>query len=274
MLAGERKRAILDAIISEGRAVVSSLSQRFSVTEETIRRDLGELEKRGLIVKIHGGAVPFDEGLPDLKAEIRETLNFVGKKAIAKVAATLIKNGDTLFFDASTTVFNLAMELKEYSNITIITNSLRIINELSNVEGIKIICLGGNLISANKSFTSNSLGEYIKNNFYADKCFISCAGVQGDGGMFEARDDEVDIKKAMIECSKNLILLCDKTKLGKDRLYKIKTLKERQTVITDAEKNNEIVNSLLKNGVSIEFVKIKKWGIVYERKFIWREYGK
>jgi DeoR/GlpR family transcriptional regulator of sugar metabolism len=249
----ERRKAILELIVQDGRAVVAQLSEKFSVTEETVRRDLEELERRGLILRTHGGAVSIDEALPDLSAEVRETVNSAGKKAIAKQAAKSIKQGDTLFFDASTSVYFLANEIKEMTNITIITNSLRIINLLSANEGIKLICVGGELSDNNKSFTSSSTQNYIRNNLFADKCFISCAAVTAKGELLESREEEAAVKKAMAESSKNLFLLCDKTKLGRARLYKIRALQSTDTLFTDVDKTNHTINELKEIGLKIIF---------------------
>ena len=234
MLAVERRKAILEKIKNDGNATVSDLSAQFEVTEETVRRDLQELEKRGLVLRIHGGAVPFDEGLPDLSADVRETVNTEGKKAIAKEAARYIKSGDTIFLDASTTVMFLAREIKNLTDITIITNSLRVINELSLCEGIKLICTGGTFYENNKSFVGISAQNTIK-EFYAEKCFVSCAGVTPDGGMLDSREEEGILKKLMFQNSNSVILLCDKTKIGRIRTYKIAPLSRADMIITDIE---------------------------------------
>lgn len=249
----ERRKAILELIIQDGRAVVSGLSEKFSVTEETVRRDLEELERRGLILRTHGGAVSIDDALPDLSAEVRETVNSDGKKAIAREAAKSIKQGDTIFFDASTSVYFLANQIKDMTNITVITNSLRIINLLSSNSGIRIICTGGQLSDNNKSFISSSAQNYIINNYVADKCFLSCAAVTAKGELLESREDEAAVKKAMVECSKNLFLLCDKTKLGRSRLYKIRTLNTSDTLFTDVDKSNSTINELKNIGLKILF---------------------
>lgn len=254
MLAVERRKAVLETIRKNGRALVSNLGSTFNVTDETIRRDLEELESRGLIIRTHGGAVSFDENLPDLSAEIRETLNPQGKRKIAKKAASLIKTGDTLFLDASTTVFFLAKEIKNMEGITVITNSLRIINELSHNDGISIYCTGGFLVGTNNSFTGNTQVSFIEKNFFVDKCFISCSGVSPEGGMLESRDDEAAVKRAMCKNSKNVVLLCDKSKLGKIRLHIIAPIEEADIMITDVESDNSLTEDIRKKGIKIEYV--------------------
>lgn len=234
MLAIERRKAIVELVKKDGSVQVSMLSSDFAVSEETIRRDLEELEKRGLLVRTHGGAVSIDEDLPNLSAEVRETLNAKGKKKIAAKACGLIKQGDTIFLDASTTVFFLAAELKKISGITVITNSIKVINELCQNKNITAICTGGAYENTDRSFVGNMAVNNI-NSFYADKCFISCAGLTAEGGMLEHSEDEAVIKKGMIDNSEQVILLCDRTKFGRIRSHRLAALNEADILITDVD---------------------------------------
>lgn len=254
MLAVERRKAMLDIIRQNGRALVTELGTAFQVTEETVRRDLEELERRGLIVRTHGGAVSYDESLPELSAEVRETLNPQGKRKIAKKAANYINQGDTIFLDASTTVSFLAKEIKNMSGLTVITNSLRVINELSKNDRIKLVCTGGTLVGDNNSFTGSTASGFVERNLFADKCFISVAGVTADGGMLESREDEAAIKRIMCKNSKSTILLCDKTKLGRVRLYIIAPIVKAGIIITDEEKDNQYAREISEKGVIMDYV--------------------
>ena len=130
MLAPERQKYILDTLEQTGAVTVSKLAQSLDVTEETIRRDLEKLEAKDALVRTHGGAVPVEESAYDLSLEKRKSANVEAKQKLAKLASEHVVPGDTIFLDASTTTYYLANELKLKKNITVITNSLRVIEHL------------------------------------------------------------------------------------------------------------------------------------------------
>ena len=147
MLALERRNLILEKLQTEKRVLVSQLSQQFDVSEETIRRDLDKLEKEGLATKSYGGAVINEDVSIDLPFNIRKNQNVVGKQKMAEIAAKLIQDGEHIFLDASTTAVFVAKALKEKKErLTVITNSVEILLELSDVSGWKIVSSSSCLI--------------------------------------------------------------------------------------------------------------------------------
>ena len=143
MLALERRNLILEKLQAEKRVVVSELSQLYDVSEETIRRDLDKLEKEGLAIKSYGGAVINEDVSIDLPFNVRKNQNVTGKQKMAELAASLVKDGDHIFLDASTTAVFVAKALKEKERLTVITNSMEILLELADVSGWNIISTGG-----------------------------------------------------------------------------------------------------------------------------------
>ena len=135
MLALERRNLILEKLQEEKRVVVSELSQLYSVSEETIRRDLDKLEKEGLATKSYGGAVINEDVGIDLPFNIRKNQNVQGKQKMAEIAASMVNDGDHIFLDASTTAVFVAKALKEKERLTVVTNSMEILLELSDVLG-------------------------------------------------------------------------------------------------------------------------------------------
>ena len=131
MLALERRNLILEKLQTEKKVVVSELSQLYEVSEETIRRDLDKLEKEGLAIKSYGGAVINEDVSIDLPFNIRKNQNVSGKQKMAEIAASLVQEGDHIFLDASTTAVFVAKALKEKERLTVITNSMEILLELS-----------------------------------------------------------------------------------------------------------------------------------------------
>ena len=169
MFALERQKRIMELLRENGSVMVNDLSRDFGVTLETVRRDLEKLEQMEQVRRTHGGAVLFEEIALDLSLEKRSGLNIEGKIAIAKKAVKLIRPGDTIFLDSSTTSFYLSKALKELKNITVITNNLLIVNELQACDKIKVIAIGGVLDMGNLSFVGEIALRNIEENFFANR---------------------------------------------------------------------------------------------------------
>lgn len=234
MFALERQKRILELLNQNGSVSVSKLSAEFSITEETVRRDLEKLEKQEQLLRTHGGAVPIDSGAYELSLEKRKNTNTDIKEKLAKIAAEQVYPGDTVFLDASTTTFFMARELKKMKNITIITNSIRVINELSSQSDIKVIAVGG-LVSNNQSFVGSMAENTIEENYFANKMFFSSKGLTLDGGVLESNEQECAIKQKMIKNSGNIYYMCDKSKFGRIGFSKLITLDKLNYLITDGD---------------------------------------
>ncbi len=234
MFALERQKIILEKLNLDGAVWVSKLSDELGVTEETIRRDLEKLEKQEVLVRTHGGAVPINESSYELSLEKRKQTNLPAKEKLAKLAAEYIMPGDTIFLDSSTTTFCIAKEIKKLKNVTVISNSLRIINELSNIENIKTIAVGG-VVSNNQSLVGYLAEDSIKSNFFAMKFFFSSKGISPEAGIMESNDQECAIKKQMLENATEKYYLCDASKIGRVGFYKLTALNNIDYFITEAK---------------------------------------
>lgn len=233
MFALERQKRIMDMLSHDGAVLVSKLSSELGVTEETIRRDLEKLEKQESLRRTHGGAVPIDETTYELSLEKRKSTNVEAKKCLAKSAAECVVSGDTIFLDASTTTFFMAKELKSIKNITVITNSVRVINELAGHDGIKLVAIGG-AVSKNQSFVGNLAEKSIEDNYFANKMFFSSKGVTADTGVLDSNEEECGIKLKMIKNSTRRYYICDKTKVGRIGFVKLADFGLIDTFITDS----------------------------------------
>lgn len=251
MFALERQKIILEKLSQDGAVWVSKLSEELGVTEETIRRDLEKLESQEVLVRTHGGAVPINESTYELSLEKRKQTNLPAKEKLAKKAAEYILSGDTIFLDSSTTTFYIAKEIKKLKNVTVITNSLRVINELSNVENIKTIAVGG-VVSNNQSLVGYLTEDSLKSNFFATKFFFSSKGVSPEAGIMESNDNECAVKKQMLENSNEKYYLCDSSKIGRVGFYKLLQISDVDYFITETKLNNEYTNIFNENNV--EFV--------------------
>ncbi len=250
MLALERQKKILELLSIEGAVMVSRLSAELGVTDETVRRDLEKLEAKELLRRTHGGALPIDEGSYELSLEKRKGLNVEAKQAIAHKAVQFIASGDSVFLDASTTTFYMAKEIKNMKNVTVITNSIRVINELSGVEGIKAIAVGG-VVSNNQSLVGATAENYITENYFADKMFFSSKGIGNSVGILEGNEQECYIKQRMIANSRIHYYLCDKSKVGRVGYMKLTALENIEYLITDAKFDEELSGIMEENGVEV-----------------------
>ena len=172
MLAVERRNRIEQIINKNKSVLVVELAKQFEVTTETIRGDLEKLEKQGVLVRTYGGATLVDNSEIELAITERDTVNYEGKQRIGKYAADLIKDGETIFLDASTSAWHLARYIKGKRGITVITNAEKIVNELSMCDHIHVVCVGGELTPRNMSYIGRVAEKTIKENYYANKCFF------------------------------------------------------------------------------------------------------
>lgn len=253
MFALERQKRILEILHTDGAVMVSKLAHELEVTEETIRRDLEKLESQEALLRTHGGAVPFNDSSHDLSLEKRKSTNAAQKEKLAYAAAQLIRPGDTIFLDASTTTFYMAKYIKKLCGITVITNSIRVINELSNAENIKLIAIGGK-VNANMSFVGGVAEKTIEDNYFATKVFFSSKGITEAAGVLESNEQECDIKRRMIDNSKTKYYLCDKSKIGKVGFVKLASLDALDCIITDGELDEAYAEKLKE--YKVEIVKV------------------
>ena len=250
MFAIERQQRILDLLKENGAVSVSKLSAEFSVAEETVRRDLEKLEKQEKLVRTHGGAVPLDDNKHEPSLQRRRKLNVEGKQKVAKTAAELIFPGDTIFLDASTTTFFIARELKNMKNITVITNSIETIQELSTNSDIKVIGTGG-LVGANTSFVGSLAENSVREKYVADKMFFSSRGVTAELGILDSNEQECAMKQCMMQNSCRKIYVCEHTKIGRIGFAKLASFEEIDCFVGEKPIDREWNRKLEEAGVQI-----------------------
>lgn len=251
MLAVERRNQIEQLISKNKSVLVVELAKRFDVTPETIRGDLVRLEKQGVLVRTYGGATIVEDNEPDMPAAMRETVNYEGKSIIGRRAAKLIKDGETIFLDASTSSLHLARSIKDKKGVTVITNAEQVVAELASCGGIKVVCTGGRLEPRNMSYTGRIAERCIRENYFANKFFFSCRGVTLHRGLMETSESEAEIKKAMLDASESAIFLCDHKKLGRLGINTIAGLERIDTFITDVKLDEEWINALGEGDINL-----------------------
>lgn len=232
MFALERQSEIMALLTVNKSLQVQDTARRFGVTEETIRRDLNALEKQGLLIRTHGGALLPDDSLIEAPLRIREGINITGKDAIGIAAARMIRSGDSLILDASTSALYVAKHLKTKSNITVITNAERIINELVDCPEITLISTGGVLRHKSRSYTGRA-AENVLSTYYADYLFFSCKGFSPSTGLTDSSEQESEIRKVMLRRARRRVFLCDHTKLDRVGFSATAVLQDIHRIITD-----------------------------------------
>jgi len=256
MLAIDRRSKIEQIIQKNKSVLVLELAKQFDVTTETIRADLAKLERQGVLIRTYGGATLVEEiSDADLSTHERDTLNFEGKQKIGKRAAEMIKDGETIFLDASTSCLHIARNLQNKRSVTVITNAERVVSELCQYDNIKVICTGGRLINKNLSYEGRMVEDTIRKYYYANKFFFSCAGVTLARGLTERSEAEAEVKKAMLDCSETSIFLCDHKKLGRLGVPVMATLSNLDYMITDINLDEEWEKALAENDVRLITVK-------------------
>lgn len=252
MLAIERRNEIFATIQQERRVVVSDLSQIYNVTEETIRRDLEKLEKEGLVKKTYGGAVINESINVDLPYNIRKKSNISDKQYIAKIISTMIEDGDHIMVDASSTALYVVKYIKTKKNITLITNSIEILLDLSDMTGWKVLSTGGLLKEGSLSLVGYQAEKMLK-TFHVDKAIISCKGVDIESGFTDSNEMEVQVKKTMLNSAKQKILAVDNSKFDKVSFMQIGDFSDIDIIVTDKELEQRWQQTLETAGIDIYY---------------------
>lgn len=233
MLAAERRNKICELLEENDAVRVTELSVLFSVTEETVRRDLEKLERENKVIRQHGGATKYKSNDNEIHFTEREILNVNEKKLIAKHAAALVNEGDTIMIDASTTAWYLANSLPNIPLI-VITNSVQVINELIHKDQIEVISTGGRYSSKSHSFVG-PLAERSIMNYHVSKCFISCTGAHITNGISDSSELQAILKSLMIVNSDAVILMMDSSKTNKFAFAQVTNIEEIDYLISDSK---------------------------------------
>ncbi len=250
MLAAERRNLILEKIQEEKTVLVGALSREYEVSEETIRRDLEKLEEEGHVVKSYGGATLNEAGIMELPYNVRRRVNPAGKQRIAELVCRQIEENDHIFLDASTTSVFIARNLKQKEHLTVITNSIENLLELSQVTGWDIISTGGLLKAGTMSLFGRKAAETI-GAYHAEKVFLSCKGISMEQGITDGNDETAGIKQAMIASADRVFLAVDHTKFDKTAFSQICGFQGIHTVITDKEPERRWREFLEGNGIGL-----------------------
>jgi DeoR/GlpR family transcriptional regulator of sugar metabolism len=246
MLASERQDRILDMLLKSRAVSTARAAKVLAVTEETVRRDFEKLEADGRLYREHGGAVRVNDSRRDLPLDSRELVNVAEKAAIARVARAQIQKGDTVFFDASSTVFQLA-RLLTHLEVTVLTTGLKVAIELARQPAVEVILVGG-VVNHGSLSCQGTLADQILESYHVQKVFISCRGVDAERGLSEANAEQAGLRRNIIKVSGQTIVLADHTKMGLKSSYFFARLEDVDTLITDRPPEKKVRQTLRRAG--------------------------
>jgi DeoR family transcriptional regulator, glycerol-3-phosphate regulon repressor len=254
MQLSKRHSEILRILREEGTCTIIELSQRLSVSLETIRRDIKPLAHGGEVLKMHGAvALPYQVGEAPFERRMRE--NAAAKRAIARQAASHIRDGDSVMLDTGTTTSLLARELLKKRGLTIVTNSSDIARTLATVNGDTVFMAGGELHGDNGAAFGPSAIEFIQ-RFKVHHAIISIGAVDIENGMMDYRLDEAEFAATVLSRGDNAMIISDHTKFGRSGLVKVCEYSEVDILITDTQPDGEFGDVFDSQDVKVEVAQI------------------
>ena len=251
MLPAQRRDRILSEVHKDRFISVLDLAQRLSVSLSTVRRDLVDLEREGVIVRTHGGAALVGRGLPEEMSEkVRAQQRTEQKRAIARAAAPLIEGSGTAILDTGTTTLEVARHLNPKEHLRIVTDSVEIAWELRDRENITVILTGG-VMRKNAYNLFGTLAEQALMGLHAQVCVMGCSGLTLEEGLTKHDIEALPVRRRMVEVSRQLVVVADSSKLGRTGLASICEIEGVDTLVTDSEISLEFRQALEGRGVNV-----------------------
>ena len=255
----DRRTKIIEIVQQSGSMTVAELCDLFDVSEMTIRRDLRDLDREGVLRRVHGGAVSSLGRSYEPPYTVRSTRNAEIKRAIGLKAAELIVDGDSIALDVGTTTLKITQALQGKHNLTIITASLPIANEivsnLSLTSEVRLILTGGIIRSGELSMIGNIAAQTYA-DFHVDKAFIGVGGISEEDGLTEYNLEDAIVKKPMIQNAQQRIVVADSTKIGRTTFTAFAPLSMVDTLITDSKIPAEALSRLEALGIEVLVVEV------------------
>ena len=249
----ERRRAILDMVNRDGRVLVADLARRFSTSQVTIRKDLELLHGQKQLHRTHGGALPArDRALDDPTLREKEQLHRREKMLIAAAAAEMVQKGNVIILDSGTTTTAIARALREFQDLTVITNAVNIAAELAG-SPIDVILTGGTLRKNSFSLVG-PMAEDTLRHLNADLLFLAVDGFDVRYGLTTPNMLEARVNRVMIDVAQRTVAVCDSSKFGRRSLSLIAPTSTVHEVITDHAIPKADFRTLKKSGIEVTLV--------------------
>ena len=244
-----RRAAILKAVRQAGEANVAALAGAFSVTPQTIRRDLNALADRALIARVHGGAA-LGTGIANARYEERRDHAAGAKARIGAAAAALVPEGASLFINIGTTTEAAARHLSGHERLMVVTNNLNVVDCLAGRQGIAVIAVGGEVRAGDRAVLGALADQFI-DNFRVDMALIGTSGLTEEGDLVDFDADEVLVARRIIRAARRVVLLADATKIGRSAPIRIAGIDAIHHLVTDRLTSPRLRALLMAKGVDL-----------------------
>jgi len=251
MLATQRQKEIQKQIKTNGAVTVASLTEQFGVSVETIRRDLLTMEKDGLLSRVHGGAVAVTEMIAYQPLEKRDLEQSHQKDALARVAATLVNEGDYIAIGTGSTPIHFAQELKKLrASLTVVTYSLGVFDILKDMPGYRLILLGGQYIPEENSFYGQLTLDLL-DTLHVQKSFVFPSAISLDHGIWGFEETLYPLQQKLLRCCDQAYILADSSKFERTALYKVADMRPEYIYVTDPELPEQLRELYRQNGLTV-----------------------
>lgn len=255
MLSEQRYKGILNLLQQEGSVKTSELCSLFETSRETIRRDLENMEARGMLKRIHGGAMKLEEaqdkGSGYTSFDKRQSEHPFYKEEVAWEVVNYITEGQAIALDSGTTALALAKVIKDrVHSLTVVTNSLAVANELADTPGITLVMTGGIYRPDEEAFVSD-IAALIFSKINIDLFFLTTCGISVERGVTYQRMDEILVQNCMLEAADRTIVIADSSKLGMNSLVKMCEIDQISMIITDSYASDDQTAAFERAGVKI-----------------------
>ena len=247
----ERQKQILSLLERHGRLSVAEIVQQFSISEATARRDLESLASQGKAQRVHGGVISVEKAPPELPILDRKNEQADEKARIGRAAASLVADKETIFLGSGTTVLEVARNLRrERKSLTVITNSLPVLNILAGLKEITVISLGGMLRDSELSFIGH-ITEQALSEVRVDKVFMGTRGLSLEHGLTNDYLQETLTDRAILKIGREVIIVADYSKVNRVATALLAPLETMHILVTDANADKKFVQVLKKQGINV-----------------------
>jgi DeoR/GlpR family transcriptional regulator of sugar metabolism len=246
----ERMQHVLHLLDTRDSVQVSELAESFAVSEVTVRSDLTSLASQGLVARVRGGVRALQQGQSEVGFDLRLRLEVERKRAIARVAASMIDEGQAVALDASTTAYYLALELRNKRELVVVTNGLLVATALADAPGITVLVTGGVLRLSAMSLVGD-LGTDVLRTTRINKGFLGARGLSLERGLMDLNPDEVRIKQEMADACEEIYGIFDGTKWHRSALLSFVPVEELAGIVTDSSAPVEEVEAWRAAGVDV-----------------------
>lgn len=246
----ERQKQILSLLGKQGRLSVAEIVEQFSVSEATARRDLESLASEGKVQRVHGGAIAVEQAPPELPILEREIEQADEKTRIGRVTAELITDNESVFLGSGTTVLEVAKNLRDRKNLTVITNSLPVLNVLAGLKEITVISLGGQLRDSELSFIGH-ITEQALAEVRVDKVVMGTRGISLEHGLTNDYLQETLTDRAILKIGREVIIVADYTKVNRVSTVLLAPLEAVHTFVTNEQADKTFIQSMKKKSIKV-----------------------